>query len=185
MWDFDGRAVFLPARHGRHMSIVLQNATMRYEQQIVVNDVSLDVRDGEFFVLLGPSGCGKTTVLNIIAGLVSAEKGRVWLHGDEVTTFPPQDRNVGFVFQHYALFHHMTVAQNIEFGLNIRRLPKAERQKRRDELLDLVGLVGFANRMPQQLSGGQQQRVALARALALNPDVLLLDEPLGALDAKI
>jgi sulfate transport system ATP-binding protein len=179
------RAKAFSARDGCPMSIVLQNATKRYEQQIVVNDVSLDVRDGEFFVLLGPSGCGKTTVLNLIAGLVQGEQGRVWLHGQEVTSRPPQDRNVGFVFQHYALFQHMDVASNIEFGLSIRRVPKAERQRRRDELLELVGLVGFANRMPQQLSGGQQQRVALARALALKPDVLLLDEPLGALDAKI
>ena len=167
------------------MSIVLQSVTKRFDHQIVVNDVNLEVQDGEFFVLLGPSGCGKTTALNIIAGLVPADAGRVWLHGCDVSTLPPQARNVGFVFQHYALFEHMTVAENIEFGMTIRRASRADRRSRRDELLELVGLVGFARRMPAQLSGGQQQRVALARALALSPEVLLLDEPLGALDAKI
>ena len=167
------------------MSIVLENVSKRYEQQRVVHSVSLEIQDGEFFVLLGSSGSGKTTVLNIIAGLVEAEEGRVYLHGRDVTSLPTQKRNVGFVFQNYALFEYMTVARNIEFGLEIRKVPKKERQIKRDELLELVGLVGLGDRMPRQLSGGQQQRVALARALALEPDVLLLDEPLGALDAKI
>jgi sulfate/thiosulfate transport system ATP-binding protein len=167
------------------MSIVLEGVSKRYDQQTVVNNVSLEIRDGEFFVLLGSSGSGKTTVLNIIAGLVSAEQGRVLLHGRDVTNLPTQKRKVGFVFQNYALFEYMTVAENIEFGLQIRKTPKKERQLKRDELLELVGLVGLGDRMPHQLSGGQQQRVALARALALEPDVLLLDEPLGALDAKI
>ena len=167
------------------MSILLENVSKRYGQQTVVNNVSLEIKDGEFFVLLGSSGSGKTTVLNIIAGLVSAEEGRVLLHGRDVTGLPTQKRNVGFVFQNYALFEYMTVAENIEFGLQIRKVPKKERQMKRDELLELVGLVGLGERMPKQLSGGQQQRVALARALALEPDVLLLDEPLGALDAKI
>ena len=167
------------------MSILLENVSKRYGQQTVVNNVSLEIKDGEFFVLLGSSGSGKTTVLNIIAGLASAEEGRVLLHGRDVTDLPTQKRNVGFVFQNYALFEYMTVAENIEFGLQIRKVPKKERQMKRDELLELVGLVGLGERMPKQLSGGQQQRVALARALALEPDVLLLDEPLGALDAKI
>ena len=167
------------------MSILLENVTKRYDQQIVVNNVSLEIKDGEFFVLLGSSGSGKTTILNIIAGLASAEQGRVLLHGRDVTDLPTQKRNIGFVFQNYALFEYMTVAENIEFGLQIRKMPKKERQLKRDELLELVGLVGLGDRMPRQLSGGQQQRVALARALVLEPDVLLLDEPLGALDAKI
>lgn len=167
------------------MSILLEGISKRYGQQTVVNNVSLEIKDGEFFVLLGSSGSGKTTVLNIIAGLVNADEGRVSLHGRDVTPLPTQKRNVGFVFQNYALFEYMTVGENIEFGLQIRKVSKKERQIKRDELLELVGLVGLSERMPKQLSGGQQQRVALARALALEPDVLLLDEPLGALDAKI
>lgn len=167
------------------MSIVLESVSKRYDQQAVVNNVSLEIKDGEFFVLLGSSGSGKTTVLNIIAGLAPAEEGRVLLHGRDVTTLPTQKRNVGFVFQNYALFEYMTVAENIEFGLQIRKVSSKERQVKRDELLELVGLVGLGDRKPRQLSGGQQQRVALARALVLEPDVLLLDEPLGALDAKI
>jgi len=167
------------------MSILLEGVNKRYGQQTVVNNVSLEIKDGEFFVLLGSSGSGKTTVLNIIAGLATAEQGRVLLHGRDVTHLPPQKRNAGFVFQNYALFEYMTVAENIEFGLQIRKVSKKERQLKRDELLELVGLVGLGDRIPRQLSGGQQQRVALARALALEPDVLLLDEPLGALDAKI
>ena len=167
------------------MSIRLENISKYYGNQVVVNNLSLEVKNGEFFVLLGASGSGKTTVLNIIAGLISPEKGRVFLHDREVTCLPPQKRNIGFVFQSYALFQYMTVAQNIEFGLQVRKVPDEQRKKKRDGLLELVGLVGFGNRMPSQLSGGQQQRVALARALALEPEVLLLDEPLGALDAKI
>jgi sulfate transport system ATP-binding protein len=125
------------------MSILLENVSKRYGQQTVVNNVSLEIKDGEFFVLLGSSGSGKTTVLNIIAGLVSAEEGRVLLHGRDVTGLPTQKRNVGFVFQNYALFEYMTVAENIEFGLQIRKVPKKERQMKRDELLELVGLVGL------------------------------------------
>jgi sulfate transport system ATP-binding protein len=168
-----------------NMSILLENVSKRYEQQVVVNNVSLEIKDGEFFVLLGSSGSGKSTILNIIAGLTSAEQGRILLHGRDVTELPTQKRNVGFVFQNYALFEYMTVAENIEFGLQIRKVSRKERQLKCDELLELVGLVGLGDRMPRQLSGGQQQRVALARALVLEPDVLLLDEPLGALDAKI
>jgi sulfate/thiosulfate transport system ATP-binding protein len=167
------------------MSIFLDKLTKRYDDHPVVNNVSLEVNDGEFFVLLGSSGSGKTTILSLIAGLASADQGRIWLHGRDVTWLPPQQRKVGFVFQNYALFQHMSVADNVEFGLRIRKAPQIERRQRRDELLELVGLAGLGNRMPWQLSGGQQQRVALARALVYQPEVLLLDEPLGALDAKI
>ncbi len=167
------------------MSIVLEGLTKRYEGHPVVNQVNLEVAEGEFFVLLGPSGSGKTTVLRMIAGLSDIDRGRVLLHDRDVTNLPPQKRGVGFVFQNYALFRHMTVAQNVEFALKLRKVPLTERRRRRDELLDVVGLSGLGQRMPHQLSGGQQQRVALARALAHRPDVLLLDEPFGALDAKI
>ncbi len=167
------------------MSIVVEQLVKSYDGHPVVNQVSLRVAEGELFVLLGPSGSGKSTVLRMIAGLTDIDSGRVLLHGRDVTGLPPQKRRVGFVFQHYALFRHMTVAGNIEFPLRIRKVPEADIRHRRDELLDLVGLVGFQGRYPQQLSGGQRQRVALARALAHQPDVLLLDEPFGALDAKI
>lgn len=167
------------------MSIVLEQLTKRYDGHPVVYNVSLEVSDGEFFVLLGSSGSGKTTILSLIAGLTAVDHGRVLLQGRDVTHLPTQQRRVGFVFQNYALFQYMSVADNVEFGLSIRKVPPAERRQRRDELLDLVGLAGLGSRMPRQLSGGQQQRVALARALAYQPDVLLLDEPLGALDAKI
>lgn len=167
------------------MSIVLEQLTKRYDGHPVVNNVSLEVGDGEFFVLLGSSGSGKTTILSLIAGLAPVDDGRILLHGRDVTFLPPQERKVGFVFQNYALFQSMTVADNVEFGLSIRKVSREKRQKRRDELLELVGLAGLGDRRPSQLSGGQQQRVALARALAYQPEVLLLDEPLGALDAKI
>lgn len=167
------------------MSIVLEHLTKRYDGLPVVNNVSLEVADGEFFVLLGSSGSGKTTVLNMVAGLIRTDQGRILLHGRDVTHLPTQERRIGMVFQNYALFQHMTVADNIEFGLQTRKVPKAERRRRRNELLELVGLSGLGSRLPKQISGGQQQRVALARALAYKPDVLLLDEPLGALDAKI
>src|SRR5690349_7776756 len=167
------------------MSIVLEQLSKRYEDHPVVNNVSLEVADGEFFVLLGPSGSGKSTILRMIAGLTSIDQGRVLLHGRDVGGLPPQQRGVGFVFQNYALFRHMSVAENVEFGLKIRNVAAAERRRKRDELLELVGLAGLGARMPRQLSGGQQQRVALARALAYKPEVLLLDEPFGALDAKI
>ncbi len=167
------------------MSIILEQLTKRYDGHPVVYNVSLEIKDGEFFVLLGSSGSGKSTILNMIAGLVPVDQGRVLLHGRNVTNLPPQERRVGFVFQNYALFQHMSVADNIEFGLRVRKVTATERHRRRDELLELVGLSGLGSRMPHQISGGQQQRVALARALAHQPEVLLLDEPLGALDAKI
>ncbi|HEY2981202.1 MAG TPA: ATP-binding cassette domain-containing protein [Anaerolineales bacterium] len=167
------------------MSIVLDQLTKRFEGHPVVNRLSLEIANGEFFVLIGPSGSGKSTVLRMIAGLNTADEGRVLLHDRDVTFATPQQRGVGFVFQHYALFQHMSVADNIEFGLRVRRVGSKKRHKRRDELLELVGLAGLGGRMPAQLSGGQQQRVALARAVAHQPEVLLLDEPFGALDAKI
>src|SRR5437867_2908856 len=147
------------------MSIVLDQLLKRYEGHAVVNNVSLEVTDGEFFVLLGPSGSGKSTLLRMIAGLVDGDSGRVVLHGRDVTRLPPQKRGVGLVFQHYALFRHMSVARNIEFPLRVRKVAAADRRSRRDELLELVGLAGLGRRLPAHLSGGQQQRVALARAL--------------------
>ena len=167
------------------MSIVLDQVTKRYQGLPVVNDVSVDIGDGEFFVLLGPSGSGKSTLLRAIAGLTGVDHGRISLHGRDVTHIGARDRGVGLVFQNYALFRHMSVADNIEFALCVRRMRAAERHKRREELLRLVSLEGMGERLPSQLSGGQQQRVAVARALAHKPEVLLLDEPFGALDAKI
>ncbi len=167
------------------MSIVLDQVTKRYQGLPVVNDVSVDIGDGEFFVLLGPSGSGKSTLLRAIAGLTGVDHGRISLHGRDVTHVGARERGVGLVFQNYALFRHMSVADNIEFALRVRRMKAADRRKRRDELLRLVALEGMGERLPTQLSGGQQQRVAVARALAHKPEVLLLDEPFGALDAKI
>jgi sulfate transport system ATP-binding protein len=167
------------------MSIALDQVTKRYQDQPVVNDVSIEVGEGEFFVLLGPSGSGKSTLLRAIAGLTGIDHGRISLHGRDVTHVRARDRGVGLVFQNYALFRHMTVADNIEFALRVRRMKAADRRARRQELLKLVALEGMDERLPGQLSGGQQQRVAVARALAHKPQVLLLDEPFGALDAKI
>ena len=167
------------------MSITLDQVTKRYQSLPVVNDVSLEIGEGEFLVLLGPSGSGKSTLLRAIAGLVEIDHGRVSLHGRDVTAVTARDRGVGFVFQHYALFRHMSVADNVEFALRVRRMKRADRLARRQELLKLVALEGMDERLPAQLSGGQQQRVAVARALAHRPEVLLLDEPFGALDAKI
>jgi sulfate transport system ATP-binding protein len=167
------------------MSIALDQVTKRYQDQPVVNDVSIEVGEGEFFVLLGPSGSGKSTLLRAIAGLTGIDHGRIALHGRDVTHVRARDRGVGLVFQNYALFRHMTVADNIEFALRVRRMKAVERRARRKELLQLVALEGMDERLPGQLSGGQQQRVAVARALAHKPQVLLLDEPFGALDLKI
>ncbi len=167
------------------MSITLDQITKRYQGSPVVNDVSLDVGEGEFYVLLGPSGSGKSTLLRAIAGLTGVDHGRIALHGNDVTHLSARRRGVGLVFQNYALFRHMTVGDNIEFALRVRRAKTAERRARRKELLRLVALEGMDDRLPTQLSGGQQQRVAVARALAHKPQVLLLDEPFGALDAKI
>jgi sulfate/thiosulfate transport system ATP-binding protein len=167
------------------MSITLDQVTKRYQGVPVVNDVSVEIGEGEFFVLLGPSGSGKSTLLRAIAGLTGVSHGRIALHGRDVTHVSARERGVGLVFQNYALFRHMTVADNIEFALRVRRMKRADRLARRQELLRLVALEGMDERLPAQLSGGQQQRVAVARALAHKPEVLLLDEPFGALDAKI
>jgi sulfate transport system ATP-binding protein len=167
------------------MSIILDQVTKHYGGVPVVNDVSLDIGDGEFFVLLGPSGSGKSTLLRAIAGLSGVDHGRIALHGRDVTHLTARKRGVGLVFQNYALFRHMTVADNIEFALRVRHVRGKLRRQRRKELLRLVALEGMDERLPAQLSGGQQQRVAVARALAHKPEVLLLDEPFGALDAKI
>jgi sulfate transport system ATP-binding protein len=167
------------------MSITLDQVTKRYQGSPVVNDVSLEVGEGEFFVLLGPSGSGKSTLLRAIAGLTGVDHGRISMHGNDVTHVSARHRGVGFVFQNYALFRHMSVGENIEFALRVRRMRAEDRRQRRKELLRLVALEGMDDRLPSQLSGGQQQRVAVARALAHKPEVLLLDEPFGALDAKI
>src|SRR3569833_1678925 len=166
------------------MSITLDQVTKRYQGVPVVNDVSVEIGEGEFFVLLGPSGSGKSTLLRAIAGLTGVSHNQNALHGRDVTHTSARERGVGLVFQNYALFRHMTVADNIEFALRVRRMKAADRRKRRQELLRLVSLEGMDERMPGQLSGGQQQRVAVARALAHKPAVLLLDEPFGALDTK-
>jgi len=150
-----------------------------------VDNVSMEVRDGEFFSMLGPSGSGKTTCLRLIAGFERPSAGRILLYGQDVSTLPPYERPVNTVFQDYALFPHMTVGENIAYGLMLKKVAKPERMKRAEEMLDLVRLPGLAGRKPSQLSGGQRQRVALARALINQPKVLLLDEPLGALDLKL
>ncbi len=167
------------------MSITLDQVTKLYGGVPVVNDVSLDIGDGELFVLLGPSGSGKSTLLRAVAGLTGVDHGSIALHGRDVTRVAARKRGVGLVFQNYALFRHMTVADNIEFALRVRHMRARARRARRQELLRLVSLEGMDERLPAQLSGGQQQRVAVARALAHKPEVLLLDEPFGALDAKI
>ncbi|MBX6367608.1 MAG: ABC transporter ATP-binding protein [Rhodospirillales bacterium] len=163
----------------------LDQLSKRYGEFYAARDVTLDVADGEFLVLLGPSGCGKTTTLRMIAGFVEPTAGTVRLGGVDVTRLPAWKRNTGLVFQNYALFPHLTVAQNVAFGLEMRKVPQSEAKRRVAEVLDLVRLGHLGDRLPRQLSGGQQQRVALARALVFRPDVLLLDEPLSNLDAKL
>jgi sulfate transport system ATP-binding protein len=167
------------------MSIEIKNVNKRFGDFVALEDVNVSLPTGQLTALLGPSGGGKSTLLRIIAGLERADAGTVNIEGVDATRMSPQKRNVGFVFQHYAVFKHMTVAKNVAFGLEIRRKPKDEVRARVDELLRLVHLSQFADRLPSQLSGGQRQRMALARALAVQPKVLLLDEPFGALDAKV
>jgi sulfate/thiosulfate transport system ATP-binding protein len=166
-------------------AIVVQGANKRYGDFIALDNVDFVVPAGSLTALLGPSGSGKSTLLRAIAGLDQPDSGTIAINGRDVTRVPPQRRDIGFVFQHYAAFKHMTVRDNVAFGLKIRRRPKAETAKRVDDLLNIVGLSGFQGRYPNQLSGGQRQRMALARALAVDPQVLLLDEPFGALDAKV
>jgi len=167
------------------MGIRVANVTKRFGAFRAVDDVSVDVESGSLVALLGPSGSGKSTLLRLIAGLEQADTGRIWITGEEATDRTVQDRQVGFVFQHFALFKHRTVRQNVAFGLELRKWKREAIKRRVDELLDLVQLKGYGSRFPSQLSGGQRQRVALARALAVQPRVLLLDEPFSALDAKV
>ena len=167
------------------MSIIVNSVSKRFGSFVALDDVSVNIPTGRLTALLGPSGGGKSTLLRVIAGLETADSGSVNIEGVEATTLPPQQRNVGFVFQHYAAFKHMTVAKNVAFGLEIRKRPKDEIAAKVDEVLRLVHLEQFAHRLPSQLSGGQRQRMALARALAVEPSVLLLDEPFGALDAQV
>lgn len=163
----------------------ISHVTKRYGELKAVDDCSLDVPDGEFLVLLGPSGCGKTTTLRMVAGFVEPTEGSITLGGTEITALPPWKRNAGLVFQSYALFPHMTVNENVAFGLEMRKTPAADIPAKVAEALRLVRLDQYGERLPRQLSGGQQQRVALARALVFHPDILLLDEPLSNLDAKL
>jgi sulfate/thiosulfate transport system ATP-binding protein len=167
------------------VAIEARDVTKRFGDFVALDDVSVNVESGSLTALLGPSGSGKSTLLRVIAGLEVADTGAVFISGEEATALAPQKRGVGFVFQHYAPFTHMTVWDNVAFGLKIRRRPKAEIRARVEELLELVQLSGLGKRYPSQLSGGQRQRMALARALAPEPEVLLLDEPFGALDARV
>lgn len=166
-------------------SLRLVNLTKRFGKTVAVEGLSLEVQDGEIMTLLGPSGCGKTTTLRCIAGLLRPDAGDIYLGEERVTDLPPERREMGFVFQNYALWPHMTVYQNLAFGLELRGLPEAEIKRRIREALAMVRLSGFEDRYPRQLSGGQQQRIALARALVIEPHVLLLDEPLSNLDAQL
>ncbi|MBS0263031.1 MAG: sulfate ABC transporter ATP-binding protein [Planctomycetes bacterium] len=167
------------------MSIRVQDVTKKFGDFTALNQISLTVPTGQLTALLGPSGSGKTTLLRIIAGLEAPDLGNILFEDEDVTGRAARDRNIGFVFQHYALFRHMTVFENVAFGMRVRSAPKAEVHERVHELLHLVRLEGLGNRYPSELSGGQRQRVALARALAVKPRMLLLDEPFGALDAKV
>jgi sulfate transport system ATP-binding protein len=167
------------------VAISIDSVTKRFGDFVALDGVSLEIEGGALTSLLGPSGSGKSTLLRVIAGLETPDAGTVWIEGREATRVPPQRRGVGFVFQHYAAFKHMTVRDNVAFGMRIRKTPKARVRERVVELLSLVQLRGLGERYPSQLSGGQRQRMALARALAVEPTVLLLDEPFGALDARV
>jgi putative spermidine/putrescine transport system ATP-binding protein len=165
--------------------ISVKGLTKRYGEVVAVDSIDLDIGNGEFFTLLGPSGSGKTTTLRLIAGFERPDAGRIELGGEDVASTPPFDRPVNTVFQDYALFPHMTVRENVEYGLRVKKVPRAERQQRAADALAMVRLQGYGDRKPAQLSGGQRQRVALARAIVNRPQALLLDEPLGALDLKL
>ena len=167
------------------VGISFEHIVKKYGENVIIPDLSLEVREGEFFTLLGPSGCGKTTLLRMVAGFNTIEGGKIYFNDQVINDIPPAKRNIGMVFQNYAVFPHMSVRQNVEFGLKNRRIPKDEIKKRVDEILEIVRISEYADRMPERLSGGQQQRVALARAIVIKPDVLLMDEPLSNLDAKL
>lgn len=167
------------------VAIQIDNVTKAYGKNIVIQGLSTEIQPGEFFTLLGPSGCGKTTLLRMIIGFNSIEGGEIRVDGKVINQIPTNRRNMGMVFQNYAVFPHMSVRDNVTYGLKTRHVPKAERYKRADEILKLVKIDDYADRMPTQLSGGQQQRVALARAIVIQPEVLLMDEPLSNLDAKL
>jgi iron(III) transport system ATP-binding protein len=167
------------------IKITFQNIQKKYGDTTVIPDLSLEVKEGEFFTLLGPSGCGKTTLLRMVAGFNSIEGGTISFNSNVINELPPGKRNIGMVFQNYAVFPHMNVKQNVAFGLTNRSIPKAEIEKRVAKILDTVKIAEYQDRMPENLSGGQQQRVALARAIVIEPDVLLMDEPLSNLDAKL
>ena len=167
------------------VTIQIDNVTKAYGKNIVIQGLSAEIQPGEFFTLLGPSGCGKTTLLRMIIGFNSIEGGEIRVDGKVINQIPTNRRNMGMVFQNYAVFPHMSVRDNVTYGLKTRHVPKAERYKRADEILKLVKIDDYADRMPTQLSGGQQQRVALARAIVIQPEVLLMDEPLSNLDAKL
>lgn len=161
------------------------NINKKYNGQIVLEDISFDINEGEFVSILGSSGCGKTTLLKILIGIEQSDTGEIFLDGEDITHNPPSKRGMGLVFQNYALFPNMNVWNNVAYALKARRLPKDEIKQRVDDVLAIVGLTDFANKKPSKMSGGQQQRVAIARTLALNPDIILFDEPMAALDADI
>ena len=167
------------------VSVRLENVTKRFDNVVALERISLDIREGEFFFILGPSGCGKSTLLRVIAGFYRPEGGRVLFGDRDMTEVPPHERNTGMVFQNYALWPHMSVWKNVDYGLSIRKVPQQERSDRVRDALQMVRMEGYADRSPNQLSGGQQQRVALARALVVEPDVVLMDEPLSNLDARL
>ncbi|MBR6186513.1 MAG: ABC transporter ATP-binding protein [Clostridia bacterium] len=167
------------------VSINFDHVVKRYGDNVIIPDLSLQVKEGEFFTLLGPSGCGKTTLLRMVAGFNSIEGGTISFDSQVINDIAPSKRNIGMVFQNYAVFPHMTVRKNVEFGLKNRKLPKEEIKKRVDDILDTVKITQYADRLPERLSGGQQQRVALARAIVIRPNLLLMDEPLSNLDAKL
>ena len=168
-----------------NVEIRIDHALKKYGENVIIPDLSVVIRQGEFFTLLGPSGCGKTTLLRMIAGFNSIEGGDFFFNDKRINDLDPSKRNIGMVFQNYAIFPHLTVQKNVAFGLKNRKLPKETIEKKTDEFLSMMKIQEYRNRLPERLSGGQQQRVALARALAIEPDVLLMDEPLSNLDAKL
>ena len=180
-----GTALFYKTEVSMSVSIGIDNVVKKYGDLTIIPDLSVHIKNGEFFTLLGPSGCGKTTLLRMIAGFNSIEGGTIKFDDTVINDIPAQKRNIGMVFQSYAIFPHLTVRQNVEYGLKIRKMPKDEMKKKVDEILKVVKIEEYQDRLPERLSGGQQQRVALARAIVIHPQVLLMDEPLSNLDAKL